>query len=183
MSGWRLTTENAALVVIDVQEKLMAAMARRAEVVTAVNKLIRAARIMALPTWVTVQYAKGLGPVCAELAEATAGLTPIEKMSFSCCGADAFARAVKDAGRERIIICGVEAHVCVQQTALDLLASDRTVYIATDAVCSRRDADCAVALEHLRDHGAILTTTEAAVYELLREAGTPQFKQVLPLFK
>ena len=183
MSDWRLTTQNAALVVIDLQEKLMAAMPRRAEVVTAADRLIRAARILEVPTLVTVQYVKGLGPVCAELAEATAGLTPVEKMAFSCCGAAAFVRALKTSGRKRIILCGVEAHVCVQQTALDLLAGDHTVYIVADAVCSRRATDCAVASERLRDCGAVLTTAEAAVYELLREAGTPAFKQVLPLFK
>jgi nicotinamidase-related amidase len=183
MSDWRMTTQNTALVVIDVQEKLMAAMAHRAEVVTAANKLIRAARILELPTLLTVQYVKGLGPVCAELAEATAGLTPLEKMTFSCGGADAFTRALQAAGRQRIILCGVEAHVCVQQTALDLLAGGHTVYLAADAVCSRRDTDCAAALARLRDQGAVVTTAEAAVYEWLREAGTPQFKQVLPLFK
>ena len=183
MSDWRLTTQNAALVVIDVQEKLMAAMARRSAAVAATNKLVRAARILELPTLVTVQYVKGLGPVCAELTKATAGLTPMEKMTFSCCGTDAIARAIKDTGRKRIIICGIETHVCVQQTALDLLAGDHTVYFAADAVCSRRDMDGAVAIERLRDQGAVLTTAEAAVYELLREAGTPQFKQVLPLFK
>ena len=183
MSDWRMTTQNTALVVIDLQEKLMAAMARRAEVVTAANKLIRAARILELPTLVTVQYVKGLGPVCTELTEATAGLTPFEKMTFSCCGTDAFSGAIKNSGRKRIVICGVEMHVCVQQTALDLLAAGCEVYIASDAVCSRRDSDCAVALERMRDSGAVLTTTESAVYEWLREAGTPQFKQVLPLFR
>ena len=161
----------------------MAAMPHRADMVAAANRLIRAARLLELPTLVTVQYVKGLGPVCAELTEATAGLVPVEKMTFSCCGTEAFARALKDSGRKRIILCGVEAHVCVQQTALDLLSGDHTVYIAADAVCSRRATDCAVALERLRDYGAVLTTTEAAVYEVLREAGTPQFKQVLPLFK
>lgn len=183
MADWRLTPQNAALVVIDVQEKLMAAMARRAEVVTAADKLIRAARLLELPVLLTVQYAKGLGPVCAELAGATAGLTPLEKMAFSCCGSEAFARALKGLGRRRLVLCGVEAHVCVAQTALDLLAADHTVYIVADAVCSRREPDCAVALARLRDQGAVLTTAEAVVYELLREAGTPQFKQVLPLFK
>jgi nicotinamidase-related amidase len=183
MADWRLTTQNAVLVVIDVQEKLMAAMARRADVVKAADKLIRAARLLELPVLLTVQYVKGLGPVCAELAGATAGLAPLEKMAFSCCGSEAFVRALKGLGRKRIVLCGVEAHVCVAQTALDLLSADHTVYLAADAVCSRREADCAVALERLRDQGAVLTTAEAVVYELLREAGTTQFKQVLPLFK
>lgn len=183
MSDWRLTTQNAVLVVIDVQEKLMAAMPRRAEALTAANKFIRAARLLQVPVLVTVQYVKGLGPICAELAEATAGLTPLEKMAFSSCGSEEFTRAIKALGRKRVILCGVETHVCVQQTAFDLMAGDHDVYLAADAVCSRREADGTVAIARLRDFGAVITTVEAAVYELLRKAGTPQFKQVLPLFK
>ena len=183
MSDWRVTAQNAVLVVVDIQEKLMAAMPRRAEVVAATNKLIRAARLLQVPTLVTVQYVKGLGPVCAELADATAGLAPMEKMAFSCCGSGDFARSVKELGRKRVILCGVEAHVCVQQTAFDLMSNDHAVYLAADAVCSRRETDYVLAVERMRDFGAVITTVEALVYELLREAGTPQFKQVLPLFK
>ena len=183
MSDWRITAQNAAVVVVDMQEKLMATMPRRAEVVAAADKLIRAARLLQVPTLVTAQYIKGLGPICAELAEATAGLAPIEKIAFSCCGSEDFTRAIKECGRKRVILCGVETHVCVQQTAFDLMSSDHTVYIAADAVCSRREMDYAVAVERMRDFGAVITTVEALVYELLREAGTPQFKQVLPLFK
>ena len=160
----------------------MVAMARRAETVAAIDKLVRAARILQLPTLVTLQYVKGLGPLCAELTEATAGLPVIEKLTFSCCGADGFTRAVKDLHRQRIIVCGVEAHVCVQQTVIDLL-KDHSVYLPVDAICSRRDLDRDVAIERLRDCGAVVTTVEATVFELLREAGTPQFKACLPLFR
>ena len=183
MSDWRLTSENAVLVVIDVQEKLMAAMARRSELLMMLNKLIRAVRILELPPLITVQYVKGLGPICAELAESTAGLTPMEKTAFSCCGSEVFTRALQRLGRKRIILCGVEAHVCVQQTALDLMSGGHAVYLAADTICSRREADCTRAVERLRDYGAVITTAEAIVFELLREAGTPQFKQILPLFK
>ena len=183
MSDWRLTPQNAALVVVDVQERLMAAMARRAETVTAVEKLFRAARILQLPALVTLQYVKGLGPLCAELAEATAGLPVLEKLTFSCCGSEEFVTAVKGLRRPRIILCGVEAHVCVQQTAIDLMDAGYFVSVTADAVCSRRDLDRDVAIARLRDCGAVITTVETAVFELLREAGTPQFKQVLPLFR
>ena len=182
MSDWRLTPQNTALVVVDVQERLMAAMERRTETVAAVDKLVRVARILQLPTLVTLQYVKGLGPLCAELAEATAGLPVLEKLTFSCCGSEEFVRAVKDLHRQRIIVCGVEAHVCVQQTVIDLL-KDHSVYLPADAICSRRELDATVAVERLRDCGAVITTVEAAVFELLREAGTPQFKACLPLFK
>jgi len=183
MSDWRLTPQNTALVVVDVQEKLMVAMARRADTVAAVDKLVRAGRILQLPALVTLQYVKGLGALCAELAEATAGLPVLEKLTFSCCGSEEFATTLKGLRRPRIILCGVETHVCVQQTAIDLMNAGYYVTVPTDAVCSRRDLDRDVAIARLRDCGAVITTVEAAVFELLREAGTPQFKQVLPLFK
>ena len=182
MSDWRLTPQNAALVIIDVQEKLMNIMPRRAETLAAIQKLIGAAQVLKLPTLVTAQYIKGLGPVCTEIAKATPGITPLEKMAFSCCGSEEFLRTVKDLRRQRIILCGIEAHVCVQQTAIDLM-KNYIVYIATDAVCSRHRHDHKVAIELLRDCGAVITTVESAVFELLRESGTEQFKQILPLFK
>ena len=183
MNDWRLTTENTALVVVDVQEKLLAAMSRRAEVLPAITRLVRAARALNVPALVTLQYVKGLGPVCAELSDAVAGLPTFEKLAFSCCGSEEFARAVKDLRRPRLILCGAETHVCVQQTAIDLMQAGSFVYICADAVISRRDLDRDVALERLRDCGAVITTVESAVFELLREAGTAQFKQILPLLK
>ena len=169
--------------VVDVQERLMTAMAHRAETVAAVDKLIRAARILQLPTLVTLQYVKGLGPLCAELEEGMAGLPAMEKLTFSCCGSAEFVDILKGLRRQRIILCGVETHVCVQQTAIDLMDAGYFVNVAVDAVCSRCDRDRDVAIDRLRDCGAIITTVETVVFELLREAGTPQFKQVLPLFK
>ena len=183
MADWRLTPQNTALVVVDVQEKLMAAMVRRTETVAAVDKLVRAARILQLPTLVTLQYVKGLGPLCAELAEATAGLPVMEKLTFSCCGSEEFASTVRGLGRQRIILCGAEAHVCVQQTAIDLMNAGFYVNVAADAICARHDTDYLMAIARLRDCGAVITTVESAVFELLRQAGTPQFKQVLPLFR
>lgn len=183
MSDWRLTPQNSALVIVDVQEKLMKLMPQRAELLAAAQKLARAAKILKVPTLVTLQYVKGLGELCAEIAEATPGITPMEKLAFSCCGSEEFTRAIKDLRRQRILLCGIEAHVCVQQTAIDLMAADHFVYIVTDAIGARHDLDYRGAIERLRDCGAVITTVESAVFELLREAGTDQFRQVLPLFK
>jgi nicotinamidase-related amidase len=182
MSDWRLTPQNTALVVIDVQEKLMNAMPQRAEMLAAIQKLIGAARVLNLPTLVTAQYIKGLGPVCGEITKATPDITPLEKMTFSCCGSEEFLRTVKDLRRQRIILCGIEAHVCVQQTAIDLM-KDYFVYIAADAIGSRHETDYTVAIERMRDCGAVITTVESAIFEILRESGTDQFKQILPLLK
>jgi nicotinamidase-related amidase len=182
MTDWRLTPHNSALVVVDVQEKLMNLMPSRAEALAAMQKLIGAARILKLPIVITAQYVKGIGPVCREITEAAPGLAPLEKLAFSCCGSEEFTRALKDLGRQRILLCGIEAHVCVQQTAIDLM-KDYFVYIPADAICSRNRHDHKVAVERMRDCGAVITTVESAVFELLREAGTEQFKQILPLFK
>ena len=182
MSDWRLTPQNTALVVIDVQEKLMAVMPRRAELLASVQKLLGAARVLKIPVVVTAQYVKGLGPVCAEILEAAPGVAVIEKLAFSCCGSEEFTRALKDLHRQRVIVCGIEAHVCVQQTVIDLM-KDYFVYVPADAICSRHRHDHKVAVERMRDCGAVITTVESAVFELLREAGTEQFKQILPLFK
>jgi nicotinamidase-related amidase len=179
MSDWRLTPENTALVVIDVQEKLMAVMPRRDALIASVQKLLGAARVLKIPVIVTAQYVKGLGPVCPEI---TGDFPILEKLAFSCCGSDEFTRTLKDLRRQRVILCGIEAHVCVQQTAIDLM-KDYFVYIAADAICSRHRHDHKVAVERLRDCGAVITTVESTVFEMLREAGTAEFKACLPLFK
>lgn len=178
MSDWRLTPQNTALIVIDVQEKLMAAMARRQDTIAVVQKLLGAAKVLQVPVITTAQYVKGLGPVCVEVG----GGPVLEKISFSCCGSEEFNRTIKELRRQRLIICGVEAHVCVQQTVIDLM-KDYFVYVAVDAICSRCDLDRDVAIERMRDCGAVITTAESAVFELLRQAGTEQFKACLPLFK
>jgi len=120
--------------------------------------------------------------LCAELAEATAGLPVLEKLTFSCCGSEEFVRAVKDLHRQRIIVCGVEAHVCVQQTVIDLL-KDHSVYLPADAICSRRELDATVAVERLRDCGAVITTVEAAVFELFARSRDAAVQSVLTVFK
>ena len=183
MSDWRLTTHNAVLVIVDVQEKLMAVMPRRDEVVAGIKKLAAAAKILDLPVLVTTQYTKAIGQTLAEVTEAAGTSTTMDKMTFSCCGHEEFVRALKDQRRQRVIICGVEAHVCVQQTVIDLMNAGYFVYVTADAVCSRRDLDRDVAIERMRDCGAVITTVESALFEMLREAGTPLFKACLPLFK
>jgi nicotinamidase-related amidase len=178
MSDWRLTPQNTALVVVDVQEKLIAAMPDREAILTGVRRLISAAAILGVPVLWTTQYAQGLGPVCAEVA----GDAPLDKLTFSCAGAPEVLERLRQWHRPRILLCGVEAHVCVQQTAIDLM-KDYFVYVAVDAIGSRRELDRQVAIERMRDCGAVITTVEAAVFEMLRQAGTDAFRACLPLFK
>lgn len=182
MSDWRLTPQNSVLVVVDVQEKLFKLAHRREESLAGMQKLIRACRLLGVPGIVTLQYVKGLGPITPELVEDTKDLPAMEKQAFSCCGLPEFARALKDLRRQRVILCGIEAHVCVQQTAIDLM-KDYFVYVCADAVTSRTGMDCVTGIERMRDCGAVITTVESAVFEMLREAGTEGFKKVLPVFK
>ena len=182
MSDWRLTPENSALIVIDVQEKLMPLIARRVELIANLQKLLTVAWILQLPTVLTAQYVKGIGPVIPEITNAAPGVKIIEKTSFSCCGTEEFVQTVKDLRRQRLIICGIEAHVCIQQTVIDLM-KDYFIYLPVDAISARKELDATVAIERMRDCGAVVTTMESVVFELLRRSGTEQFKACLPLFK
>ena len=178
----RINRRKAGLVVVDIQERLLPAIFEKERVVQNAVRLIRAAQVLSVPVLATEQYRKGLGATVAEVAAAMAGFAPLEKLTFSSCGAPAFAKALQAHGVKDVILCGIEAHVCVQQTAIDLM-KDYFVYVVADAIGSRHRHDHKVAVERLRDCGAVITTVESAVFELLRQAGTDQFKQVLPLFK
>src|SRR5690348_5406664 len=114
MADWRLTPENTAIVVVDVQEKLLPAIPNRSDVIAAIQKLLGVARVINVPIVMTVQYVKGLGPMCPEILEAAPGVAVIEKMAFSCCGTEPFVTAVRNLRRQRLIVCGLEAHVCIQ---------------------------------------------------------------------
>ena len=170
---------DTALLVVDVQEKLIGAIADGARVVWNVRRLIDGAKILGLPVVATEQYPKGLGPTVAELAER---LGPVpSKLTFSCGGCPELFESLQAGGICKILVCGIEAHVCVQQTVLDLLADGWRVYVAVDAVGSRFDVDYRTALGRMDSAGAALTTTEAALFEWCEAAGTPEFKQVSPL--
>lgn len=179
-----LDRARAVLVVVDIQEKLAAAMPRRDEMVARAGFLIEAARLLGVPVAATEQYRRGLGPTVPEIRKALGGAEPVEKMSFSCCGEEAAREAVMGfEGRDQAILVGIEAHVCVFQTALDLIDLGRKPYVAADAVCSRNDRDAEVALHALTALGAVPTTAESAVFQMLRAAGAPEFKAVLKLLK
>jgi nicotinamidase-related amidase len=170
----RLDPVHSVLCVIDVQERLVAAMPEAERVVARCRRLTEAARLLGVRPVLTEQYPRGLGPTVAPLA--TALPAPIEKMTFSCMGAAAFATAVPVGSIA--VLCGLETHVCVAQTALDLLASGRDVAVAVDAVTSRHAIDHEVALRQLERAGAVLTTTEAVLFEWCRTAEHPKFQEV-----
>jgi nicotinamidase-related amidase len=169
-----LNRERTALVVVDVQEGFRP-YASFAGVAEACAKLVRAARILDVPRVVSEQYPKGLGHTAPEVG--LEGERPIEKSVFSAARAEGFDLG----GRDHALVCGIETHVCVSQTVLDLLERGVEVQIPADAVGSRHEIDYARGLERLERAGAVVTTVEAALFELLERAGTPEFKAVQKL--
>ncbi|MBJ7330022.1 MAG: hydrolase [Solirubrobacteraceae bacterium] len=174
-----LKRDRAALIVVDVQEGFRPAIENFDGVVEQTVKLVRGVREMAVPVIVTEQYPKGLGATVPEVTEHTLGVEPIEKTVFSAARAEGFDLL----GRGQAIVVGIEAHVCVSQTAHDLIADGIDVHVVADAVSSRKAADRDRALERLEKSGATVTTTEAALFELLERAGSPEFKFVQGLVK
>ncbi len=176
----KLDRERAALVVIDVQEAFRKAVPAFDQIGSAVGTLVRGAGELGVPVIVTEQYPKGLGATVPEIAEHLPAETRrLEKVRFSASGAEGFDLG----GREQAIVCGIEAHVCVAQTVLDLLESGTDVQIVADAVGSRSDGDAALALRRAERAGATLTSVEAVLFELLGSSDAPEFKAVQELVK
>lgn len=178
ISGFQLQREDAAVLVVDIQERLAVVMDEREKVVANAGHLIAAAKLLGVPVVHTEQYPKGLGPTVPELRAALAPAAPVEKLTFDCCGEPSFAPALGQTGRTTVIVCGMEAHICVLQTVLGLLAQGLAVHVAADAVCSRKPENARVALELMRDAGAVVTCTETVMFQLLVRAGTPEFKEI-----
>jgi nicotinamidase-related amidase len=181
-----LDRERTALVVIDVQERLFPAMDadHREEVMRNIKVLTATARRLHLETLVTEQYPKGLGHTLQELKDALpAGVQPVEKVAFSCLGTDAFRSRLAATGARQLLLAGIEAHVCVLMSALDLLAEGFSVHIVADAVTSRTQANWRLAMAQLRQAGAVVTTTETVLFQLLRQADTDDFRELARLIR
>ncbi len=178
-----LLPQNTALLIIDVQERILPVISNHQNLVQNTLKLIKGFKVMNLPIYYTEQYPKGLGPTTEGIKNELADAEHFEKMSFSCFGAPDLFNTFKEKDISQIIVTGVEAHVCVQQTVLDLLENDFQVSIAADAVSSRREKDYKIALERIRDHGAEITTAESILFELLNVCGTDTFRLVSKIVK
>ena len=185
LNALRLDADQAMLLVIDVQTSLLPSIVDHEEVVFEIQQLLRGARIFDLPVLATEQYPRAIGPTVPRLAELLAGFDEpvIEKDTFSACGADRVRTALRRIDRPQVILCGIEAHVCVLQTALDLVSMDHRVYVCADAVGSRRRLDCKWSLRRMQQAGAVVTTTESVLFEVCERCGTARFKQLLELIK
>jgi nicotinamidase-related amidase len=176
-----MSPADTALLVVDVQQRLIPAIADHARLLWNVRRLLDGAKVLGVAAAGTEQYPQGLGPTVPELAERL-GTLP-SKLTFSCCGCPEVFAELKSRGIYKLLVVGIEAHVCVQQTVLDLLADGWRVYVAADAVGSRHEFDRQIAMRRMEASGAVLTTTEAALFEWCRQAGTPEFKQISQLVR
>ncbi len=176
-----LDPAQTALVVVDVQERLMPHIADGDTVTAACRRLVEGFQILGLPLYVTEQYPRGLGSTVPPLREVLGATQIIEKRAFSAMACEEFVKAV--AGHPQLLLCGVETHVCVSQTAHHALAAGHTVHVAADAVGSRVEPNRHIGLGKMRDAGAVITSTEAALFELLGTSTHPQFKAISALVK
>jgi len=180
----RLSRETAALAVIDMQEAFRPAMSDFGEVAVRIGQAVEGARLLEVPVVVTEQYPKGLKHTAQEiLARLPLGSKPIEKSCFSSCGAEGFLSALSSRNIKQVIVCGIEAHICVLQTSLDLLAEGFEVFLLTDCITSRKLENRQAAFARLTQAGAILSSLEMALFEMMRTADAPQFKAIQALIK
>jgi nicotinamidase-related amidase len=180
-----LEADRCALVVVDIQEKLLPPIFQKTQLVKNSQLLIRLAGILKLPALVTTQYAKGLGNTVPEIASLLPETQAIDKQMFSCFGSDAFCSQLKrlPGNRNTVLLCGMESHICVTQTALAALREGYIVHVASDAVSSRSEWNWKIGLERMRAAGAVISSTEMIIYEVLRSSSAPAFKELLPYLR
>jgi len=180
-----LEPDHCALLVIDIQEKLLPPIFQKEQLVRNAQLLIRAAGILKIPALVSTQYSKGLGGTVPEVASLLAGTDPVDKTPFSCFGSDAFCSLLKrlPGQRNTLLLCGMETHICVTQTALGALREGYLVHVASDAVSSRAEWNWKIGLERMRAAGAVISSTEMMIYELMRSSSSAAFKEMLPHLK
>ena len=174
-----LHQDNALLIVVDMQEPFLRNIWERERVIAQTILLIEAAKTLRLPIVPTLQYADRMGDIIPEIARAIPrGYTPFDKLTFSAMANEAIASEIHRSGRKQVILCGIETHICIHQTAHDLLAHGIQVHIAADAVSSRTECNWQTGLRRMENSGALISSTEMAIYELLVEAGNHDFREI-----
>ena len=178
-----ITPKETLLLIIDVQGRLAQLVFQPEVVERNINKLLKACKILDVPVLLTEQYPKGLGRTVDSLKELLAGTLPVEKISFSCCGAPEFMKQLRSFNRNDILVAGMEAHVCVYQTCVELLEFGYSVHLLTDCVSSRTEENRLLGIRCIEKAGASLTSTEMALFELLRVADGERFKTISRIVK
>jgi len=179
----RINRENSAGLIIDIQGKLFPHMDQNEALLKKCTTLIEGLKVLEVPLVITEQYPKGLGPTVDDIATLVAEYPLVEKITFSCCDEPAVLQTVPIQNRKAIIICGIEAHVCVMQTVVDLQTAGYTAVVVEDCISSRNPEDKRVAVERMRAEGAVISTCESILFELARVAGTDEFKAISRLVK
>jgi nicotinamidase-related amidase len=178
-----LNAASTALLLIDFQEKLFPAMHDKDKLLRNVVKLVQGAKVLEIPIMITEQYPKGLGPTIPEIKSLIPDIKPVEKVCFNCCDEDLFCSALDGLKRKQVLIAGIEAHICVYQTALALVGAGYDVQVVGDCVASREPENKVTALSRMVGEGVSLTTMEMALFELLKEAKGDKFKQISNIVK
>jgi nicotinamidase-related amidase len=178
-----LKLENTVLVMIDIQTRLWNVMFEKEALAENAARLLKGLKLLAVPVIVTEQNPRGLGPTLPELVALVPELKPLAKLCFSCRDDAAFRGALEEVNRRQVLLCGIESHICVYQTALDLLSAGFETQIVADCVSSRHPGNKEVALTRLQTEGAKLTASEMVLYELLKSADNPKFKEMLQVVK
>ncbi|NVK18392.1 MAG: hydrolase [Methylocystaceae bacterium] len=179
----RMTAKDSLFVIVDVQEKLAPAMFKGEEAITANMKLLQAATILNIPHVVSEQYPEGIGHTVTELAKHVASQNVIKKMNFSCMEEPSFVKTIELSGARQIVLSGMETHVCVLQTVLDLVEAGYQVFVVEDACASRTAKNKMLGIERMRQAGAQIVCAEMVMFEWLGVSGTDNFKKILPLIK
>ena len=179
----RIKAEDSAVLVIDYQERLVPVIHDNVSIVEKTVTLLKGARALGLPFILPRQYPKGLGDIIGEVKEAVGEYTPFDKLSFSACGETEIMDHLRSLGKKHVIVCGVEAHVCVLQSVIDLIAAGFTPVLAADCIGSRFPYDKEIALLRAQQEGALLTTAEAILFEMTERAGSDTFKTISKLVK
>ncbi|MFI5116534.1 MAG: hydrolase [Terriglobales bacterium] len=180
-----LEAEQCALIVVDIQQKLLPPIFNKEMLVRNSQLLVRLAKILSIPIMMTTQYSRGLGATVPEVASLLPEVTAIDKLEFGCFGSDVFRAGLRalPGSRNTLLLCGMETHICVMQTALGALNDGYLVHVASDAVSSRAEWNWRIGLDRMREAGAVISSTEMMMYELLRCSGTAQFKEMLSYLK
>lgn len=179
----RLQREQAAVLAVDFQERLLPAISGGELVAQNAVRLLRGAAVLGIPVLITEQYRKGLGSTVEAIRSVVSEWVPFEKVAFSACGAEGLIPSLRAKGVVDIVLCGIETHVCVMQSCLDLLTEEFRVFVAMDATSSRTPENRHLGIERMRSAGAVIVSTEMVLFELLEKAGTPEFKQILELIR
>jgi nicotinamidase-related amidase len=180
-----LTPEQCVLIVVDIQEKLLPAIANKELLMKNAQLLIRLAGMIGLPILSTTQYARGLGGTVPEISSLLSNSPALDKTEFGCFNNSGFCTAIKTlpGSRTTVLLCGMETHICVMQTALGAMNQGYLVHVASDAVGSRSEWNYHIGLNRMQDAGAVISSTEMMMYELLRSSSSPTFKELLPYLK